>query len=262
MRRHDESDEEEEPSAFVEYVAKRSTILRRLSLLGFTEAAARAAFESWLENERETWARYAKEWKSGPADSTTVIASALKHMSWETWKNHAQAALATRFNFERMDEEKDSITSKFHDLSDSYLFVEGYGSLMSMRVLLDACTQVKEIRLDISDLISSGYYEEDSRVVEDARLNAPHQLDTLAPTVILGEGSTDLLVLRLALTGMHPELVDYFSFFNHSELSVDGGANYLVKFIKAFAAARAHRGCLLSSTTTPQARRLTRVLSG
>ena len=37
---------------------------------------------------------------------------------------------------------------------------------------------------------------------------------------------------------MHPALVDYFSFFNHAEFSVDGGAPYLVKFLKAFAAAR------------------------
>jgi hypothetical protein len=33
--------------------------------------------------------------------------------------------------------------------------------------------------------------------------------------------------------------MDYFSFFNHSDLRADGGSNFLVKFLKAFAAARA-----------------------
>jgi hypothetical protein len=239
MRRYDEDDEDEEPALFVEYVASRPTILRRLALLGYTEEAAKIAFNLWLEGERETWNYYVKEWKCGPEDSTAAIATGLGRMDWESWKEHAQAALATRFDFDKRDDEKDPLTSKFYDLDDSYLYIDGYGSLMSLRVLLDACPKVKQVRLDVSDVISSGYYQEDSRVIEDARNNAPHQLDPLAPTVILGEGSTDLLVLRLALEALHPELVDYFSFFNHSELSVDGGANYLVKFLKAFAAARA-----------------------
>jgi hypothetical protein len=46
-----------------------------------------------------------------------------------------------------------------------------------------------------------------------------------------GKGFLPTLALALAQ--------DYFSFFNHAELSVDGGAVYLVKFLKAFAAARA-----------------------
>jgi hypothetical protein len=33
-------------------------------------------------------------------------------------------------------------------------------------------------------------------------------------------------------------VTEYFSFFNHADLRVDGGANFLVKFLKAFAAAR------------------------
>jgi hypothetical protein len=37
---------------------------------------------------------------------------------------------------------------------------------------------------------------------------------------------------------LYPHFTDYFGFFDHNELSVDGGASYLMKFLKAFAAAR------------------------
>src|SRR5438477_11519920 len=57
--------------------------------------------------------------------------------------------------------------------------------------------------------------------------------------MVLAEGSSDIRVLQRALAILFPERKDYFSFFDHAELSVDGGAAYLVKFLKAFAAARA-----------------------
>ena len=55
--------------------------------------------------------------------------------------------------------------------------------------------------------------------------------------MILAEGPSDIRVLRQALERMHPHLTDLISFFNHEELSVDGGANFVVKFLKAFAGA-------------------------
>ena len=37
---------------------------------------------------------------------------------------------------------------------------------------------------------------------------------------------------------LFPHLTDYFGFFEHDELRVDGGVGYLIKFSQAFAAAR------------------------
>jgi hypothetical protein len=94
------------------------------------------------------------------------------------------------------------------------------------------------VTLDVGDLIDAGYYSERSRICEEARRRIPFSSDSHGPTIILGEGSTDLRVLSAALGAMHPALVDYFSFFDHAEFSVDGGTAYLVKFLKAFAGAR------------------------
>jgi hypothetical protein len=48
----------------------------------------------------------------------------------------------------------------------------------------------------------------------------------MAPTVVLAEGSSDIRVLQLSLEVLYPELIDFFSFFNHSDLRVDGGAKF------------------------------------
>jgi hypothetical protein len=71
------------------------------------------------------------------------------------------------------------------------------------------------------------------------RAEDPFKPRPLAPTVVLAEGSSDIRILQRSLAVLFPERQDYFAFFNHAELSVDGGTAYLVKFLKAFAAARA-----------------------
>lgn len=56
--------------------------------------------------------------------------------------------------------------------------------------------------------------------------------------MIIAEGSTDVLILRESLVKLYPHLTDYFTFFDHNGLSIDGGAEFLLKFVRAFAAAR------------------------
>ncbi|WGD53498.1 hypothetical protein QA641_06175 [Bradyrhizobium sp. CB1650] len=93
--------------------------------------------------------------------------------------------------------------------------------------------------LSTTALIGGGWIESDASICDDKRASAPLDPRPLATTVILAEGSTDIRILQRSLTALFPERKDYFSFFNHAELSVDGGAAYLVKFLKAFAAVRA-----------------------
>ena len=45
-------------------------------------------------------------------------------------------------------------------------------------------------------------------------------------------------MLKASLAAFHPDLTDFVTFLDHSEFKVDGGASYVVKFLKAFAAAR------------------------
>jgi len=227
-------DPEDEDSAVV-YEAVREVVLARLSLLGCTAPVARERLITWLEAQRATWDEYRSEeggeWAEGQAE-------ALRTLTPEIWYARVAQVLATQYT---EDEPFDEIDRLMREEEDSPLWFDGYGSLLSLRALLDACPDVRTVTLDISDLIGGGWLSEDERVCEARRKDSGLEPRPLAPTVILAEGSSDIRVLQRSLPVLFPEWQDYFSFFNHDELEkkVDGGANYLVKFLTAFAAARA-----------------------
>ena len=60
----------------------------------------------------------------------------------------------------------------------------------------------------------------------------------MEPTVIIAEGSIDILILRRSLERLYPYLSDYITFFDYEGAKPDDGASYVVKFLRAFAAAR------------------------
>lgn len=226
------SRDEDDESPDVVYEACRAVVLSRLDLLGCTAAVARERLMAWLAATRETWDEYRAD--GAWAEET---AAALHSFSVDEWYCRAPEVLATLYSRE---DATDEIDRHMRDRDgDGWLWFDGYGSLMSLRALLDACADVQSVTLDISALIGGGWIEPDERVCEDRRASAPLDPRPLATTVILAEGSSDIRILQRSLAALFPERADYFSFFNHAELSVDGGTGYLVKFLKAFAAARA-----------------------
>lgn len=226
------SDDEAEESPDVVYEAPRAVVLSRLDLLGCTAIVARERLEAWLVATRETWQEYCRD-----SDWAEKTVAALRSFSVKEWYRRAPEVLATLYTRE---EATDEIDRQMRDRdSDSWLWFDGYGSLMSLRALLDACADVQYVTLDITALIGGGWLKPDASICDDKRVSAPLDPRPLATTVILGEGSSDIRILQRSLGVLYPEKKDYFSFFNHAELSVDGGAAYLVKFLKAFAAARA-----------------------
>jgi hypothetical protein len=231
-RPEDESDEEAEAS--FRYRASRETILRRLSLLGATREVVVESFDRWLKDLRETWGRYAQEgWGQD-------VAEAAQQLTLAEWSRRVPEVLATRFDTDALDRKPIDETDRRMRDDDSelgWLTFDGYGSLYSLRAMLDACIDVQWVTLDMTALVEAGYYDSESPLASEARRSVFASYNPLTPTLILAEGSTDIAVFRATLPVLYTELVDYFSFFNHAELSVDGGAAYLVKFLKAFAAA-------------------------
>lgn len=237
-RPHEDAGPEDEDHEFIFYETSRETFLWRLSLVGASESAMMRAFDAWITQERETWKEYTETWEDESQASANARNEALTALDFDVWKAHANQTLHTRYNFANPYEPQTELERAFHEHDDSYLHFAGYGDLLTIRAMLEACTHIKTVKLDISDLVTGGYIEHQERVCELARQALPQATQPLGPTVILGEGSTDIRVLRSALSTLHPALADYFSFFNHTEFSVDGGAAYLVKFLKAFAAAQ------------------------
>ncbi len=232
LTRRPKDGSDDEARASFRYRASRETVLRRLSLLGATREAAVESFETWLKDLRETWNGYAED---GWGQKT---AEAARSLTLAEWSRRVPEVLATRYSHDAAEREPvDEIDRRMRELQDDWLSFDAYGSLFSLRAMLDACVDVQWVTLDMTDVVEAGYYERESPLEAEARRSVFASYNPLTPTLILAEGSTDIAVLRSTLPVLHPELVDYFSFFNHAELSVDGGAAYLVKFLKAFAGA-------------------------
>jgi hypothetical protein len=217
----------------VGYYAPRQVVLQRLDLLGYTTEHARCHFEKWLEQERETYSEYEKEegleWALGTA-------KALQSLNYEEWLARAKDVLLTRYDFDcPRNEYKDEIDLQMRSSQDGWLFYDA-NVLPIIRSLLEAFSEVREVSLEIGDLIRGGYINAKEKLCETRR--QPSALSDLQPTVIIAEGTIDIAVLKRSLQKLYPYLTDYFAFFDYDGPKVDGGANYVVKFLRAFAAAR------------------------
>jgi hypothetical protein len=224
-----------EENVMVGYSAGRAVIIERLDLMGYTTENARHHFEEWLCLERENYGEYEREEPGGWAAET---GAALRALTYEEWLSRARDVLLTRYDFDRpMDEYKDETDRQMRDLSDGWLFYDS-NILPIIRSFLIAFPDIEEVSLDISSLIGGGWINENERICETRRSPGLQPRSDLEPTVIIAEGSTDIAVLKKSLQKLYPYLTDYFAFFDYESPKVDGGASYLLKFLRAFAAAR------------------------
>jgi hypothetical protein len=227
-----EDEEDEEPE--VGYFATRAVILHRLEIAGYTAEHARGSFELWLEKQRKSLARFVIDGVD-PADQITAQ---LERFNYEEWQRRLRDVLTTRYDSSRpMDVYVDEIDRMMRSLNQDWLFFSG-DVLTSIRAMLEALPEVQEISLDIGPLIGGGWIEPDAKICEERRAPDAQWRSILQPTVIIAEGSTDIAVLKRSLQRLHPHLADYITFFDYEGSNPDGGASYIVKFLRAFAAAR------------------------
>jgi hypothetical protein len=230
-RRSDASSEEEEGDEFeVGYFATRAVVLQRLDFAGYTAARARQSFESWLNEERENYLEI--------VEYVDPLAVELRNFGYDEWKKRVKDVLLTRYDFSRPgDIYVDEIDRMMRGPDQEWLLF-GDDLLMAIRAMLDALPDVQEVSLDIGELIGGGWIDTDARLCEERRAPDAQWRSILQPTVIIAEGGTDILILKRSLQRLYPQLVDYITFFDYEGSNPDGGANYVFKFLRAFAAAR------------------------
>ena len=224
---------EEDDTPEVVYEATKATVLARLDLLGCTSRIARERLSKWITEERAKWAEYASEYGNWAEET----AMALRKFTIEEWYRCVPLVLATKYDQDE-PEPIDEIDRAMTTFKESWLWFDGYDSLVGFRALLDANPNVEKVTLDVSDLIQAGWLDPNEQVCQGSSNKGHRSVGPLTPTVILAEGRSDINILKNSLSILFPDRKDYFSFFEHDELNVDGGAIYLVKFLKAFAAAR------------------------
>jgi hypothetical protein len=168
--------EDEDPR--IVYEAPREVVLARLALLVCTSTIARERMESWLQSERVRWDEYSADYGWGGE-----TADALHALTPGDWYARVPRCLALRFSDEKPIDE---IERRMRDTDDSWLWFDGYGSLIGLRALLEACVDVKTVTLDLTDLIGGGWIEADVALCETRRREDPLESRPLAPTVVLG----------------------------------------------------------------------------
>jgi hypothetical protein len=192
------------------YVAPSDVVRRRLDVMGISAQAAREAYEAFREDiiRRD-------------------LLAGIEKYPWEKWSSVVR-------------------TFEMHarELAGGFFF-ESIDQRLVIRALLESW-DVSQVKLDISRIVHIGRLGKDvplcdlarkpSRDIRSVWMPRPPTRPFVDPVVILGEGRSDIRVLRLSLPTLYPELTDYFGFFDHEGLSVDGGASYVIKFLQAFAA--------------------------
>lgn len=234
VKNKDHSDE-------VFYRAPRSVVLRRLELMGCTEDAARGRFQEWHASKIKELQEYVGEEDDSSYSSFAVDELAvLQALDWSNWRDRVPRVLKTQYNYDPLDEPIDEIDRhmKDDDYHSSWLWFDKHDSLLSIRAILSACENVKSVTLDVGGLIGGGWLEQSERVCKAEYRTFQQRGQPVSPTIIIAEGASDIEILKTSLSRLYPEYEDYFSFLDHREFKVDGGASYTVKFLKAFAAAR------------------------
>ena len=216
------------------YRVTRDSLLMRLDLLGCTEALSRERFQIW----RAETIRQEEDYQKETGDNNTNTLKALNSLTWQEWQRRVPDVLRTRFDLEKPDQFADEIDRNMRDLNANWLWFDGYESLLSIRAIIAACHDTKEVILDIGPLIGGGWIGRDERVCTKGAHVVWSRGQPTSPTIILAEGRSDIAILKASIKRFHPEVVDFFTFLDHSEFALDGGASFLVKFLKAFAAAR------------------------
>lgn len=229
---HTRKAEEDEEFVLV-YEAAREVVLGRLNLLGCTDQVVRCRFDKWISGKKED---YEQMFADGGDDWAEKTLSSLHKLTFDEWQRRVPGILATRYDGRAPI---DDIDRHMRDTDDSWLWFDGYGALTSIRALLGACPHVTMVKLDVGALAEGQYIDLEAAVCSERRREGLSRPQPLAPTVIMAEGASDIRILEKSLSALYPEYTEYFSFFDHRELRVDGGAGYLVKFLKAFATARA-----------------------
>jgi hypothetical protein len=222
----------------IRYRADRYMILQRLDLAGITVEFCRNHFDEWRTKKCDDYEQLVKDGEDWAASEVRL----LQALNYDEWKSRIPDVILTRYNFPQIF--RDEIDRRMKDISgDGWLFYAewyetNYNILPRLRSILEAVPDIGQVSLDITGLITGGWIPQNAKICENARSPDVKRRSILEPAVIITEGSIDILVLQKSVERLYPYLRDYVAFFDYNMPNLDGGASYLGKFIRAFAAAR------------------------
>jgi hypothetical protein len=223
-----EHQDPDEPVIIHELVSSGQAVRERLDALGLSMTAVARAFDDALKEERE------RDWTLWDGRDPE-IAERLRR----------ESRLKTEMTIDRWLELTGSLFAagtlegtamEAYSLSWLMAFWEETDPRLHIRAILEAVPHAAEVRIDVTDIVDSGWLSLDDVPHDIATF---HLLDTTvlgSPVIVLTEGRTDAWVLESALRVIKPHLVGYLRFPDFS-IAPEGSAGVLVKTLKTFAAA-------------------------
>lgn len=221
------------------YSSTVGNIKKRLDVLGITLTAAKDVFEK----QKAEYLNFLREYHEDEAEPYA------NEFTFENWsvavKKYAVLLAEDIFsndecNYINLEKEQ----SKLHSLAekivlDTLLFPmtesfwgmdQGtyYSEWEVFRVLLEAFDEKRTVYLDYTELFESGWCEAIPEV----------EIDAFPKIIVLTEGKFDTYVIEEAMKLLYPEMQKFYTFMDFTAANVQGSANFLTHYLKAFIGAK------------------------
>lgn len=229
----------------VYYEIPARLLTERLEAWGYTIENCRRAFDHAIALKLDATLRHAAEEQHGDANSLRehyeTEARILREMTGERWLELIRVCAEQRLlpgmrNDFYEGPNKGTLLGYMLSEEDAWYGCPVPDHNIPLRLALQAFPDGNLV-YDITDLVHSGYVEEDEDFVDQGIRTAAEEYSYRAKTLVLTEGRSDSEVLRGTMSLLYPHLVDYFSFMDFEGARAEGGASRLAALVKSFAGA-------------------------
>jgi hypothetical protein len=231
-------DDEEYEDVVVEYKAEAKVVKQRLDIMGFSIKNVIVDFESMRANKILELTEYVAESPEGYwQEELTLYQTSTFENYLKAFKVIIDSKIHPAYYLQKNPDSSKLIQSILSNDYEGFYWAFPCSDIRCFfRAVIEIAPEESIVRQDISELVSSGYYELDDNVCE----NALHELTSAYPSnskiIVLTEGKTDKEVLEQSLKLLYPHLHEYYSFMDFSFLP-PGGAGNLVNLLKSFSGA-------------------------
>ncbi len=231
-----EYDEHEQTE--VEYKALAENVAQRLDIMGFSLKKVKDDFESVRAKKILELSEYIAE---EPEDYWKEELALYEDNNFESYldafKTITDSGTHPVYYLQENPDSSKLIRSILSDDNEDFYWAFPCSDIRYFfRALIEIASQDTYVRLDISALVSAGYYEIDENVCGDALNVLTSSYPSNSKIIILTEGVTDKDVIEQSLKLLYPHLYEYYSFMDFSFLP-PGGAGNLVNLLKSFSGA-------------------------
>ena len=256
--------EDEDDVAVCQYRCNLSTVKKRLDILGFDLPSTLADFEKHRQaeiNKLEEWVEDDDE--SHWFDTLKILKASGFSQFIQAYKEIFREGSHCLFYKDKHPECSGLIKYIIDDDFDgSYMGFPCSDIRYFFRFFLEVVAEDSEVVLDMSELVTQGYYEFDDEITSIAYKQLTADYPVNAKIIVLCEGASDKAILERSMTLLYPDFSEHYSFMDFNVTKASGGAPALVSTLKAFVAAGIENRIIALFDNDTAARSARKPLSG